>query len=80
VRDQVSCPHKTTGKIIIFYNLFFKFLEDGKMEASIPLSLICQLDIVAVNINTNCSATLCELQCFLSNDSYLYKISDAMVQ
>jgi hypothetical protein len=27
VKDQVSHPHKTTGKIIVFYILIFKFLE-----------------------------------------------------
>jgi len=31
ISDQVSCPYKTTGKIIIPYILIFMFL-DGKLE------------------------------------------------
>jgi hypothetical protein len=31
VNDQVSHPHKTTGKIILLYMLIFKFL-DSKLE------------------------------------------------
>ena len=29
VSDQVSHPHKTTGKIIVLYNLIFKFLDSN---------------------------------------------------
>jgi hypothetical protein len=27
VRDQVSHPHRTTGKIMVLYILIFKFIE-----------------------------------------------------
>jgi hypothetical protein len=37
VRDQVSHPYRTTGKIIVLYILTFKFLTaDEKTEASGP--------------------------------------------
>jgi hypothetical protein len=34
VSDQASHPYKATGKIIVLYNLFFKFL-DIKLEDKI---------------------------------------------
>jgi hypothetical protein len=38
VRDQVSHPYRTTGKIIVFYILVFKFFVTGdtKTEGSGP--------------------------------------------
>jgi hypothetical protein len=29
VRDQIAHPYKTTGKIIVFYLLILKFLEEN---------------------------------------------------
>jgi hypothetical protein len=32
VRDQVSCPYRITGKIIVLYILIFKFFESRRKE------------------------------------------------
>jgi hypothetical protein len=32
VRDQVSHPYKTTGRIMVLYILFFKFLESRRED------------------------------------------------
>jgi hypothetical protein len=40
VRDQVSHPYKTTGKIIILYILIFKYLErrrEDNFESMVPM-------------------------------------------
>jgi hypothetical protein len=34
VKDQASHPYKTTGKIIVLYNLMFKFLDNRREDKS----------------------------------------------
>jgi hypothetical protein len=39
VRDQVSHPHKTTGKIIVFYVLIFTLLDSRREDKFSELNL-----------------------------------------
>jgi hypothetical protein len=47
MRDEVSHPYKTTGKIIVLYTLIFIFTEDGKVR----------------DIGSNCSRNFPNLIC-----------------
>jgi hypothetical protein len=42
-RDQVSQPHKPTGKIVVLYILFFTFLDSGQKILKCMVTTILQM-------------------------------------
>jgi hypothetical protein len=57
VRDQVSHPYKTTGRIIVLYILTFTFLDSRRDDKRLITSN-----------NGNCSSKLCHITS--SNEKY----------
>ena len=52
VSDQVSHPHKTTGKIIVLYTVIFQFL-DSTLEDSVPNDSMHSLTSICSNFFLN---------------------------
>ena len=67
--DQVSCPYKTTGKIIVLYILIFKFF-DSKLEDEILHWLIASILYLQSALNFFLNRILICEGCFLISELF----------